>query len=38
MTPGEFEKEETAQGGKKRDVNKCPLCKTCRQGIGSCVH
>ncbi|CAH3026501.1 unnamed protein product [Porites evermanni] len=31
-TPGEFEKKETARGGKERDVNKCPLCKTCKQG------
>ena len=32
MTPGVFERKETARGVKKRDVNKCPLYKTCKQG------
>ena len=32
VTPGEFEKKETVGGGKKRDVNKCSLCKACKQG------
>lgn len=35
MTPGEFEKKETARGGKKRDVNKCPPVS---KAIGSCVQ
>lgn len=32
MTPGVFERKKTARGVKKRDVNKCPLYKTCKQG------